>query len=97
MPRVIWTETAREDLVSIREYIAEENPSAARRVAGRIREAVNKLTDQPRLGRPVSHHEVRKLTISGFPYVVYYLHHESADAVFVVRVMHDARQVGRPE
>ena len=50
--RVVWTELAVQDLLAIRRYIADRNPSAARSVAARILHAVELLPSQPHLGIP---------------------------------------------
>ncbi len=50
MARVIWTEPALEDLGAIADYIALEDPSAARRLVRRIFEHVEQLAKHPSSG-----------------------------------------------
>ena len=50
--RIRWEEDAISDLIDLRNYIAEDNPSAAQKVARRILDSVNLLDDQPLLGGP---------------------------------------------
>jgi plasmid stabilization system protein ParE len=50
--KVRWTRHARADLDNAHAYIAARNPAAARKVGARIRDAVEKLTRNPHLGRP---------------------------------------------
>jgi plasmid stabilization system protein ParE len=50
--QIRWEEEALTDLVALRNYIADENPSAAQKIAQRIIDIVNLLADQPLLGGP---------------------------------------------
>lgn len=50
MAEVIWAEPALSDLDAIADYIALDNPEAARRVVQRIFEHVDHLEDHPKLG-----------------------------------------------
>jgi plasmid stabilization system protein ParE len=43
--------TAISDLDSIRDYIARDSPSPARKVANRIKESINRLVNFPQSGR----------------------------------------------
>jgi len=88
--RIRWEEQALPDLVSLREYIAEDNPTAARKVGQRILESVNLLLDQPLLGGPGRIHQTRELVITHTPYTVVY--HATADTVTILRVFHQARK-----
>ena len=45
--KILWSSTAVDDLKAIREYIANDRPAAGRRVAKRIKEAVNRLVHRP--------------------------------------------------
>jgi plasmid stabilization system protein ParE len=49
--KIVWTEPARQDLRQIFEYIAEENPNAARKLLSEIKEQAVFLQDNPHLGR----------------------------------------------
>jgi toxin ParE1/3/4 len=50
MAEVIWAEPALNDLDAIADYIALDNPEAARRLVQKIFEHVEKLEKHPRLG-----------------------------------------------
>jgi len=63
--KLLWSPTAVSDLESIRDYIARDNPSAARKVAERIRESVNHLIDFPLSGRTGRVPGTRELVIPG--------------------------------
>ena len=68
--RVTWTEQAVSDLVEIREYIAQDNPSAAAGVAGRILEVVDRLEENPKIGRVGRIRGTRELVVTRTPYVI---------------------------
>ena len=70
--RVVWTELAVQDLLAIRRYIADRNPSAARSVAARILHAVELLPSQPHLGNHTHRTDVRRLVIAGTVYSIPY-------------------------
>jgi len=50
MAEVIWTEPALSDLDEIADYIALDNPEAARQLVRRVFDHVEKLVDHPKLG-----------------------------------------------
>lgn len=50
MARLIWTEPALSDLDEIADYIALDDPEAARKLVKRVFEHVGKLIDHPKLG-----------------------------------------------
>ena len=50
MAEVIWAEPALNDLDAIADYIALDNPEAARRLVQKIFEHVDHLESNPRLG-----------------------------------------------
>lgn len=51
MAEIIWTEPALSDLNDIAEYIALDNPHAARALVRRVMAAVERLRDFPESGR----------------------------------------------
>jgi toxin ParE1/3/4 len=50
MAEVIWTEPALSDLDAIADYVALENPDAARALVQRVFHHVDQLIDHPRSG-----------------------------------------------
>lgn len=48
-----FTEQALDDLVRLREFIAEKNPAAAKRVSEQLIESIDRLCDQPDLSHGV--------------------------------------------
>ncbi|WP_188054304.1 type II toxin-antitoxin system RelE/ParE family toxin [Sphingosinithalassobacter sp. CS137] len=50
--KLIWRPEARRSLLDITDYIAERNPSAARRLRDAILRTADRLPDHPYLHRP---------------------------------------------
>lgn len=79
-----------KDLAEARRYIGQADPAAARRVVLRIIEAVDRLADTPKMGRPGRVSGTRELVIPGLPYVVPY--RIVVREIRVLRVYHGARR-----
>jgi toxin ParE1/3/4 len=88
--KIRWTRLAVEDLNHAYEYIAEENPTAARGVIHRIESAVNTLRAHPEIGRSGRVEGTRELVISGTPFIVAYRIAENR--VEILAVIHGARR-----
>lgn len=86
-----WSPEAIRDLASLRDFISQDDPSAAQRIVLRIIGSVeNLLPDHPQIGRAGRVPGTRELVISGTPYVVpYRVQH---GVLQVLRVYHGARQ-----
>lgn len=69
---VVWSRRAIGNLAALRDYIAEDNPRGAARVAQQILDAVELLTTQPHIGRPGRITGTRELVVAGTPYVIPY-------------------------
>ncbi len=100
MPRrfdVLWTGPALIDLRSIRDDItAEGRPTAAKRLAKKIRDSVLRLQAYPNSGRPVPEFPgARYREVIVTPYRVVYELTESK--VVVLRVWHGRRDLTRLE
>ena len=88
-----FTELAIHDLDEIEEYISRDNPSAARRVIERIRDACFTIADQPYMGRvrPDLAPNVRSFVVGN--YIV--LYRISEDGVEIVRFSQGSRNLRR--
>lgn len=84
--KVLFSHSALCDLTRLRDFIAEKDPAAAERVSKRLRMAIERLSEAPRIGRPLEAFpgEVREF-ITG-SYVVRY--RISGERVYIVRVWH---------
>ncbi len=51
--KLLFSESAVNDLARLREFIAQHSPTAAQRVGRRLRGAIQRLVDTPQIGRPL--------------------------------------------
>ncbi|MBY4677654.1 type II toxin-antitoxin system RelE/ParE family toxin [Marinobacterium arenosum] len=87
--RLVWTKPADLDRKEIREYIAQDNPTAALALDELISEKASRLVDHPGLGRPGRVAGTREL-IAHQNYILIY--DITRDLVRVLRILHAARQ-----
>jgi toxin ParE1/3/4 len=85
-----WTLKALGDLREAGNFIAEDNPQLAEKIADRVREAVEYLLEHPNMGRPGRLPNARELVISGTPFIVVYW--VRGTAVQILRVLHHSRK-----
>ena len=92
---VIWLPGAVKDLVRLRKFIQDKNPSAAQRAASKIKEGAVILTTNPDSGRPVdglsSFREIL-IPFGAGNYVLRY--REDNFTIVVVRVWHSKEERG---
>lgn len=81
-----WLSPALAQLDRVYEYIAQDNPKAARHVFKRIRGATQHLKRFPESGRPGSVQGTRELPVTGLLYLVVY--RITGDCVEILRVLH---------
>ncbi|MDD5056954.1 MAG: type II toxin-antitoxin system RelE/ParE family toxin [Sideroxydans sp.] len=84
-----FTPQAKFDLADIHDFIAQENPSAARRVIALIRKAAVALPQNPLIGKLGRIAGTRELAVGHFPFVLAY--RVDADEVQILSVIHTAR------
>lgn len=87
-----YTLPALADLDSILDYIAAHSPQGARRVQARIQIIVDLLSTHPRIGARTDDPTIRRMTVSPYPYLIFY---EATEAEIVIHaVRHAARDPG---
>lgn len=89
MPVLEWREAARADLLSIVDYISDDNPEAAQRLKDDIEAKAAKLLDHPKLYQAGRVPGTREMVVRE-NYVVIYA--EDAGTVTILRVLHAAQQ-----
>lgn len=90
MVKIEWTETARDDLKSIFEFIAKDSHFYATRFIDKIVKRVDVLEKYPNIGRIVpefSRDELREL-IEGNYRIIYQIHENKIE---IIRIHHSAR------
>jgi|WetSurMetagenome_2_1015567.scaffolds.fasta_scaffold1316735_2 toxin ParE1/3/4 len=86
-----WTQTAKQRLVEIEEFISEDNPVAARKlIRDLIGKAALKLAHYPQIGRSGRIAGTRELVFSDNPFIVIYTVRQ--DTVTVLTVFHSAQE-----
>lgn len=94
MAEVVWTEPALSELDAIADYIALENPDAARELVQRIFHHVGQLADHPQSGsKPNELRGWRYRQIVEPPCRVFY--REDTDRVYILYVMRAERLLRR--
>lgn len=83
---IVWSPRAIEHLAHLRSYIAHDNPNAADRAAATLLAAVERLAEQPHLGRPGRVAGTRELVVPRTPYVIPY--RLRGDRLEIVAVFH---------
>ena len=89
-----WKPVAVADLLSIVDYISDDNPDAAQALKDEIETRVSRLPDHSQLYRAGRVDGTREMVVRR-NYIVVYA--EDASAVTVLRVLHAARQWPRTE
>ena len=88
--KIAWTYTATTNLESIRNYIHNENPTAAFKVVTKIFKNVEQLSEFPKSGKKGRVMGTRELVITDTPYIVSY--HIQLDKIEIIQVFHNAMQ-----
>ena len=87
--RVLWSNSALERATEFLDFIAEENPAAARRVVQDLFDRVDTLSEHPLLGRRLSDEvdpSLHRLVVGS--YIVVYQVNEARQTIWVVAVRH---------
>jgi toxin ParE1/3/4 len=90
--KIKWSDLAIADLESIREYVSNDKPVAAERLAERLRQSVLRLAEQPQSGRPLPEFPgtaIREVIVA--PYRIVY--EPQDDRIVILRVWHGRRQI----
>jgi toxin ParE1/3/4 len=94
MAEVVWTDPALADLDCIADYIALDNPTAARELVARVFAHIEQLAEHPESGSKPS--ELRGLSYRQIvepPCRIFYRH--DGDAVYIVHVMRGEQKLSR--
>ena len=87
--RLVWTARAKGDLKEIVSYIWRDNPAAAKKIRNRIETVAAYLKSQPFAGRMGAITGTREAIPHPGYRIVYQV---TGDTVFILRVVHTARQ-----
>lgn len=87
--QIAWSDSALERFQELLDFIAEENPAAARRMVEDLRDRLRALADLPRLGHPLADDVdpgLRRLALGN--YVLLYRIHEPSQTVTIASIRH---------
>lgn len=84
---VRYRSRARDDIQSIYDQIARNNPPAARHVTNAIRAAGELLAAEPELGVAMGHKDARRWPMPEYRYAIFYRIDWEADCIDVLRVV----------
>lgn len=92
MPQVIVSESARQDLQRLQEFLKAKNVLAAKKAAEMLIRGVRQLQTMPEVGRPVANLplEYQELVIEfgSSGYVMLYRYDELSDNVVILKIKH---------
>ena len=88
--KIVFTISAQNDLENIKKYIYYNNFSAAQEVVKYILSSIEKLKENPSLGRAGRVLRTRELIISKYPYIIPYQVRDNN--IYVLRVLHTSRK-----
>lgn len=86
----LWLDDAVHDLKAARDFIAKENPFAARQIAAKILKAMELLATHPGIGRQGRVLHTRELVVVGTPYIIPY--RVKNNVIEILRVFHASMQ-----
>ena len=89
-----WLSSALLELDRVHQFIAQENPKAAKQVFTRIRGSTKNLKRFPESGRIGQVPGTRELVVTNLPYIV--LYRVSGDVVEILRVFHTSQEPANP-
>jgi toxin ParE1/3/4 len=90
--KVRWTETAAANWEQAFEYIAQENITAALRIAEQILDLTEMLAIHPFAGKPGRTPGTRELAVARSPFILVYGVDSSEEIVWVYAVYHGRRR-----
>lgn len=90
MKKIKWVASGLDSFSHIVDYLAEEDPAAARRTAKRVRDAIKNLAKQPSMGRAGRVAGSRELVLPGTPLIIVYQITKSN--VEILRVLHSSQK-----
>ena len=84
--QIRWLNEAVLDLQKLHNYIKQDKPQAAAKVAKRIIDAVDLLAHHPGMGRAGRVPHTRELILGGTPYIIPY--RVKGEKIEILRVLH---------
>ncbi len=90
--KVRWTETAAANWEQTFDFIAQENPAAALRIAEEILDLTEMLAVHPMAGRPGRVADTRELIVSRSPFILAYGIDSDEEVIWIYAIYHGRRR-----
>lgn len=90
--QVKWLSKALQNLDDEADYVAKEDPTAAKLVVQRIFDSVNLLPSNPAMGNPGRIHGTRELVVPKTRYIISYHVRPRLNRIEILRVFHTSRR-----
>jgi toxin ParE1/3/4 len=90
--QIKWLKKALQNLNDEADFIAKDDPQAARLVVQRIVDTVNLLAENPALGYPGRIHGTHELVVTDTRYIIPYRVRPRLDRIEILRVFHTSRK-----
>ena len=87
--KILFSKLAKEDLHSIKKYICNDNLEASKIVIKHIISSIDKLKENPAIGRAGRVLRTRELVITKYPYILPYQVRDNS--IYILRVLHTSR------
>ncbi|MFM5887935.1 MAG: type II toxin-antitoxin system RelE/ParE family toxin [Dolichospermum sp.] len=87
--QVKWLRQALRNLEQVRNYIIQDNPTAAQELIIKIQNAANQLEKYPFMGKSGRVEGTKELIISNSPYMIIYRVKE--ESVEILRILHTSK------
>ncbi len=96
MWKLTWLDSAIEDMVRLREFLAQENPEAAKRAAETIKKTAHRLIEFPEVGKPIRELPLYRDLFIRFGAGGYILRYRvSSETLYIVHIRHYRESVFR--
>lgn len=89
--KLVFDDRALADLEAVHDWIAKDNPTAARAVVDRMFESIEHLAAHPRMGHAGRDAGTLEWVVPRLPYIVVYEVDDTRDEVVIVAVVHGAQ------
>jgi plasmid stabilization system protein ParE len=89
--RLVFDDLALADLEGIYDWIAKDNPIAAKAVGERLFESVEHLIDFPQMGHAGRDEDTFEWVVPRLPYIVVYEIYRERDELIIVAIVHGAQ------
>jgi plasmid stabilization system protein ParE len=86
-PVLIWSSTARADLIRLRQFIEPHNPEAARNAAQALKKAASLIIQHPGIGTRLEGRQDRGLFVP-FGHRGYVMRYRLDDAIVILKIWH---------